>query len=387
MITKRKVCVVTGTRAEYGLLSRLIKLLQDDSDLTLQLVVTNMHLSPLYGNTYKEIEADGFVIDKKVDILKFDNSNLGVAQSTGLGVIEFSKAFDELKPDLLLILGDRYEMLAVATAALFLKIPIAHLHGGELTEGVIDDVIRHTITKMSHLHFTSTEEYRNRVIQLGEQPDIVFNVGAIGIDNIRNSKLLSREEFENSISFKLGSPTFLVTYHPATLDRISSEFAFKELLSALDSFPKSTIIFTKPNSDADSNAISELIDGYICKHSDRCIAFDSLGHLRYLSALQYVNAVIGNSSSGILEVPSFGIPTVNIGDRQKGRIAASSVINCSVDKEDIAVTIVNALSLEFAMQCKNVINPYEQIDTVVNILQQIKMIDFRNLTKKRFYNL
>lgn len=386
-MNKRKICVVTGTRAEYGLLSRLMKMIQEDAELELQIIVTNMHLSPQYGNTYKEIEADGFRISKKIDILKFGNSNVGIAQSTGLAVSEFAKAFEELAPDLILILGDRYEMLAVATAALFIRIPIAHLHGGELTEGAIDDAIRHSITKMSHIHFTSTGAYRNRVIQLGECPDRVFNVGAIGIDNIKHSNFLSREEFEKSIDFKLGKLTFLVTYHPATLDSICSEAAVDNLLQALDRFPDATIIFTKPNSDADSDIISKMIDAYAIVNGDRCKVFTSLGHLRYLSALKYVDVVIGNSSSGILEVPSFGIPTVNIGNRQKGRIAAQSVLNCNVDSEDIANAISNAISLTKDRRLKDVENPYEKDETAATIMKTLKELELDDFIIKKFYDI
>lgn len=386
-MNRRKICVVTGTRAEYGLLSRLIKLIQNDNDLELQVIATNMHLSPLYGYTYKEIEADGINIDRKIDILKFDNTNLGIAQSTGLGVSEFAKAFKDLQPDLILILGDRYEMLAVVTAALFMKVPVAHLHGGEITEGAIDDSLRHSITKLSHLHFTSTEEYKNRVVQMGESPLSVFNVGAIGIDNIKHTTLLSRDEFEKSIGFKLDDLTFLVTYHPATLDCISSEVAMKNLLAALDNFPAAKIIFTKPNSDADSEIISEYIDNYVENNPKRCISFISLGYLRYLSSLKYVDVVIGNSSSGILEVPSFKIPTVNIGNRQKGRIAASSVLNCGTSTEEIVGSIKKALLIRENEQTLGTLNPYEKEDTADLILQRLKKVDLQNLLVKKFYDI
>jgi UDP-N-acetylglucosamine 2-epimerase (non-hydrolysing)/GDP/UDP-N,N'-diacetylbacillosamine 2-epimerase (hydrolysing) len=386
-MNRRKICVVTGTRAEYGLLSRLIKLIQNDNDLELQVIATNMHLSPLYGYTYKEIEADGINIDRKIDILKFDNTNLGIAQSTGLGVSEFAKAFKDLQPDLILILGDRYEMLAVVTAALFMKVPVAHLHGGEITEGAIDDSLRHSITKLSHLHFTSTEEYKNRVVQMGESPLSVFNVGAIGIDNIKHTTLLSRDEFEKSIGFKLDDLTFLVTYHPATLDCISSEVAMKNLLAALDNFPAAKIIFTKPNSDADSEIISEYIDNYVENNPKRCISFISLGYLRYLSSLKYVDVVIGNSSSGILEVPSFKIPTVNIGNRQKGRIAASSVLNCGTSTEEIVGSIKKALLIRENEPTLGTLNPYEKEDTADLILQRLKKVDLQNLLVKKFYDI
>ncbi len=384
---RKKVCVVTGTRAEYGLLCRLMKMVKEDPTLELQTIATNMHLSSKYGNTYREIEADGFNIDKKIDILKFDNSSLGIAQTTGLGVIEFSKALNELAPDLILILGDRYEIFAVCAAALFLKIPIAHLHGGELTEGAIDDSIRHSITKMSHLHFTSTEEYRQRVIQLGESPDRVFNVGAIGIDNIKHLDLLTKDDFEKSIDLKIGNPTFLVTYHPATLDKINSEEAIKILLLALDKFSDAKILFTKPNSDSDSDVISQMIDKYALERNDRCKVFISLGYLRYLSALKYVNVVIGNSSSGIIEVPSFGIPSVNIGNRQKGRIAADSVINCNVNVKEISESICKALFFHNEETFKNGKNPYEKDDTAAAVFEIIRDFNLSEINSKKFYDI
>lgn len=383
----RKICVITGSRAEYGLISRLMKAINELPELILQTVVTNMHLSPLYGNTYKEIENDGFIIDRKVDILKFNNSNLGIAQTTGLATQEFSKVLDELSPDIILILGDRFEMLAVASAALFLKIPVAHIHGGEITQGAIDDAIRHAITKMSHLHFTSTETYRKRVIQMGENPDDVFNVGAIGLDNINKIKLLFKEELEKSIEFKIGTPTFLITYHPATLDTMTSEEAISNLLNALDCFPRARFIFTMPNSDADSEIIGNMIKEFAIKRKDRCKVYSSLGYVRYLSALKFVDIVVGNSSSGIIEVPSFGIPTVNIGSRQKGRIAAKSVIHCGVIKEEICNAINKALSKESISFAKDIKNPYQKLGTVNSIIEILKSVKLENLCEKKFFDL
>ena len=315
----RKICVVTGSRAEYGLLSRLMHMIQMDSALKLQIIVTNMHLSPEFGLTYREIEKDGFCIDKKVEMMLSSDTSNATTKSVGLAIIGFADAYEDLQPDLLLVLGDRYEILAAVTAALFYKIPVAHLHGGEVTEGAYDDAIRHAITKMSHLHFTSTEEYRQRVIQLGEAPERVFYVGAIGIDNIWHIELLSKESLENSLSFLLNGKTLLLTYHPVTLDREDAERQFRNLLSVLESRKDLRIIFTLPNSDTGGRVIIPMIHDFVERHTDRSIAFTSLGQIRYLSALQYITAVVGNSSSGILEVPSFGKPTLNIGRRQKGR--------------------------------------------------------------------
>ncbi|MDR3246392.1 MAG: UDP-N-acetylglucosamine 2-epimerase, partial [Prevotellaceae bacterium] len=340
----RKICVVTGTRAEYGLLSNLMRLIADDSDLQLQIIATNMHLSPEFGLTYKEIEADGFVINKKVQMLLSADTANATVKSMGLATIGFADALEELNPDLMLVLGDRYEILSAVTSALIYKIPVAHLHGGEITEGAYDDAIRHAITKMSHLHFTSTEEYRNRVIQLGESPDRVFNVGAIGIDNIRKTNRLSKEELEQSINFKLGDKSLLVTFHPVTLENATAKEQCQNLLSVLSEYNDYKIIFTQPNSDTDGRIIIQLINEYVESHSNQSIVFTSLGKVRYLSALKYITAVVGNSSSGIVEVPSFGIPTLNIGNRQKGRIAPESVINCGTSLTEISDGMKKLLS-------------------------------------------
>ena len=317
-----KICVVTGSRAEYGLLSRLMQMIQEDSGLKLQVIATNMHLSPEFGLTYQEIEKDGFFINKKVEMLLSSDTANGTAKSVGLATIGFADAYEDLKPDLLLVLGDRYEILSAVTTALFYKIPVAHLHGGEITEGAYDDAIRHAITKMSHLHFTSTEEYRKRVIQLGENPERVFNVGAIGIDNIKHLKLLSRDVLERELQFLLKEQTILVTYHPVTLDENDTRMQFQCLLNVLNDRQDIRIIFTLPNSDTGGRVIIPMIQDFVKCNKDRAIAFASLGSLRYLSVLRCVSAVVGNSSSGIIEAPSFGIPTLNIGNRQKGRIVA-----------------------------------------------------------------
>lgn len=381
----RKICVVTGSRAEYGILRTLMQAIKDDSDLELQVVATNQHLSKLQGETYKEIERDGFTIDYKVFMAADDapdNANTTV-KAIGRGISGFADAFDALKPDLLLILGDRYEMLAVASAALIYKIPIAHLHGGEITEGAFDDAIRHAITKMSHLHFTSTGAYRQRVIQLGEQPDRVFNVGALGVENVMKTASMSKEELEDSLHFELTSRCILCTYHPVTLSQMSSEQQVVNLLQALDKFKDFHVIFTYSNSDTDSQIIIQRIQEYVDKNPDRCMFIPSLGQRRYFSALRYMKAVVGNSSSGIIEVPSFGIPTLDIGDRQKGRIAADSVIHCGYSAEEIR----EGLKKVVAFGHKTIDNPYYKEGTCNAILKVIKTYPLENLVQKHFYDI
>ena len=383
----RKICVVTGSRAEYGLLSRLMRLIKEDAEMTLQIIVTNMHLSPEFGLTYKEIEKDGFRIDKKVEMLLSSDTANATTKSVGLATIGFADAYEDLQPDLLLVLGDRFEILAAVTAALFFKIPVAHLHGGEITEGAYDDAIRHAITKMSHLHFASTEDYRSRVIQLGEDPSRVYNVGAIGIDNIKHLQLMSRHELEVSLNFKLGEQCVLVTFHPATLGSKSSKEQTQNLLQALKSIDNLRIVFTFPNSDADSRIIMRLINQFVEENNDRSILYPSLGQTRYLSALQFVDAVIGNSSSGIIEVPTFGIPTLNIGDRQKGRSKAKSTLDCDVSFEEILKKLKVVLSTEFKESCKKTKNPYEIENTAQEIYSIIRNYPLGSLIQKRFYNI
>ena len=382
-----KICVVTGSRAEYGLLSRLMQMIQEDSGLKLQVIATNMHLSPEFGLTYQEIEKDGFFINKKVEMLLSSDTANGTAKSVGLATIGFADAYEDLKPDLLLVLGDRYEILSAVTTALFYKIPVAHLHGGEITEGAYDDAIRHAITKMSHLHFTSTEEYRKRVIQLGENPERVFNVGAIGIDNIKHLKLLSRDVLERELQFLLKEQTILVTYHPVTLDENDTRMQFQCLLNVLNDRQDIRIIFTLPNSDTGGRVIIPMIQDFVKCNKDRAIAFASLGSLRYLSVLRCVSAVVGNSSSGIIEAPSFGIPTLNIGTRQKGRIVARSVLQCEISEQAIRAGLEIVLANSFLQLARNVINPYEQKNTAVKIRDVLKTYPLSPVIQKTFYNL
>lgn len=383
----RKICVITGSRAEYGLLSRLMKAIREDVDLVLQVIATNMHLSPEFGLTYKEIEKDGFRIDKKVEMLLSSDTANATTKSVGLATIGFADAYEDLRPDLIVVLGDRYEILAAVTAALFYRIPVAHLHGGEITEGAYDDAIRHAITKMSHLHFTSTDAYRTRVIQLGEDPERVFNVGALGIENIQNFSLLSQADLEAELGWQLGEKSLLVTFHPVTLEHATAALQCRQLLSALDQFPEYKILFTYPNSDTDGRVIIKIFQEYIQKNPERCIGFPSLGYLRYLSALQFVNAVVGNSSSGILEVPSFGIPTLDIGNRQKGRIAASSVLHCGIEKDEIVVGLQKILSTTFQKTAKQTKNPYQQEGSKEKILKVLKTFPLDRLIQKSFYNI
>lgn len=386
-MTKRKICVVTGTRAEYGLLYWLMKEIQADPELQLQTIVTGMHLSPEFGLTYKVMEVDGFPIDEKVEMLLSSDTPVGIAKSLGLATIGFADALERLQPDVMVVLGDRYEILAAAQAALVARIPIAHLHGGELTEGAVDEAIRHAVTKMSHLHYTAAEAYRERVIRLGEAPERVLNFGAPGLDNIVRLPLLSREAFEESIGFKLGEVNFLVTYHPATLAAGGSEAAMTELITALDSFPEAKILFTKPNSDADSRIIGQLIDAYAAEQGDRVFVATSLGQLRYLSAIRHCDAVIGNSSSGLYEVPLFKKPTVNIGDRQRGRLRPASVIDCGEGTDDIMQAIRQALSPSFQAQLAEVTSPFGAGDASVKIKEHLKQANLDGIVMKTFYEV
>ncbi len=378
----KKICIVTGTRAEWGLLSSLAKLLRDDPGIELQIVVTNMHLEERYGMTCHEIEEQGFTIDYRVPMHAESDDRRAIVQSIGRAMSGFADAYEALSPDLLVVLGDRYELIAAVSAALLFKIPVAHLHGGEITEGAYDDAIRHAITKMSHLHFTSTEVYRQRVIQMGEHPDTVFNVGAIGVDNMKTLPLWSREETERSLGgFTLDRDTALVTYHPVTLSDESAAVQIETLLEALDAVTKLRVIFTMPNSDTDNWAIAEAIGRWCERNADRAVCFTSLGQMRYLSVLQYIGMVVGNSSSGVIEVPSFNIPTLDIGDRQKGRIAAESVHHCSLNKNEIEANILLLLKRGSGMQ---VSNPYDKPGTARAIFEIIKQSKF--LLQKHFYD-
>ena len=331
---QRKICVITSSRADYGLLRLILKGIDTDSDLILQLVATGMHLSLKYGDTCQEILTDGFVIDMKIDTLVGENDARGVSESIGLGVSKFAVALEELRPDLVLVLGDRFEIFAAVIAAHVALIPVAHIHGGELTEGAIDDAFRHSITKMSQLHFVSTQEYANRVIQLGEQPGSVFVTGGLGVDAISQLELLSKSELESILNFKFGEKNLLITLHPVTLELAAADKQINELLAALDQLPDINYIFTSPNADPGSNYISHAIEKFVATHENSSF-YASLGQLNYFSCIQFVDGVVGNSSSGILEIPTFRKGTINVGDRQQGRVQAKSVINCEPDVESI----------------------------------------------------
>lgn len=383
----RKICVVTGTRAEYGLLSRLMRLIDESADCQLQVIATNMHLLPEYGNTYQEIERDGFHIDAKVPMKKLSDDVYGVIDSMAEEMKGMNEVFFQLNPDMVVILGDRYEMLVTATVAMLQRIPIGHLHGGEISEGAIDDSIRHAITKMSYLHFTSTEEYRRRVIQLGEHPNRVFYVGAIGVENLKTIPLLSKQDLEDSLNFTFDRETILVTYHPVTLGNRLPKDEIDDFLSALGAFPRLKVLFTMPNSDQGGDIIRQTIDTYCLMHPNRCKCYSSLGLKRYLSALQYVEAVVGNSSSGILEVPSAHIPTLNIGDRQKGRVHGNSVLDCASDKESIVKGLAMVLSSSFKEVALKTFNPYEKANTAQSVFDVISTYPLDKLKQKSFYNL
>lgn len=384
---KRKICIVTGSRAEYGLLRPLLKEVSVDPELTLQLVVTGMHLSEEFGSTYKEIESDGFNIDEKIDIGLHSDTPTGIAESMGLAMSGFAKAYERVRPDIVVVLGDRFEIFIAAAAATVSRCHIAHLHGGERTEGVIDEVFRHSITKMSHLHFASTEEYRRRIIQLGEDPSRVFNVGAIGLDNIRDLKLLAKEELEDQLNTKFNKHNLLVTFHPVTLEDNTSGEQFQILLDVLNGLKDTNIIFTKSNADTGGRAINNMIDEYVLNNSENTLSFASMGQLLYLSTLQFVDAMAGNSSSGIIEAPSFKIGTINIGDRQKGRIKAESIINCQPLKDDINRAFQKLYSKEFQKILKNVENPYGTGGAAKKIKEILKKYDLCDTLKKNFYDI
>ncbi|MBN2832942.1 MAG: UDP-N-acetylglucosamine 2-epimerase (hydrolyzing), partial [Campylobacterales bacterium] len=368
------------------LLYWLMKAIEADADLALQLIVTGMHLSPEFGLTYKEIEKE-FKIDKKIEMLLSSDTPVGISKSMGLAQISFAEAYEELKPDMLIVLGDRYEIFSATSAAMIARIPIVHLHGGETTEGAFDESIRHCITKMSHLHFTATEAYRKRVIQLGEAPSRVFNVGGMGIENIKRLQLLSKDAFEQAIDFKLNTKNLLVTFHPVTLENATAQEQFQVLLHALDGLKDTHLIFTKANSDTNGRVINQMIDAYVSHNTHKAIGFTSLGQVRYLSALQFMDAVVGNSSSGLAEAPSFNIGTINIGDRQKGRIKASSVIDCEPTIEGIENALEKLYSPTFQEVLKQVENPYGDGCASEKIVEILKVVELAKSLKKTFYDL
>lgn len=379
----RKVCVITGTRADYGLLRWVMQGIKDAPELELQVMVCGMHLSPEFGLTYRDIEADGFRIDRRVELLTSSDTGVGMAKSMGLGLIGFADALAELRPNIVVVLGDRFEIHAAVSAALVARIPVAHLHGGELTLGAIDDALRHSITKMSHLHFVATEDYLRRVIQLGEQPDRVFMVGGLGIDSIVRLDLLGRAELEAALDFRFRPRNLLITFHPETLDSSSPAGQLAELLAALDGLPDTGLIFTMPNADAGGRQLISMIEDYVSRNGN-AKAFTSLGEIRYLSCIAQVDAVVGNSSSGLLEVPSFRKGTVNIGDRQGGRIQAASVINCPANHQDIALALQQVYSTEFQASLAHVRNPYGDGGASEKVVQVLRTHSLDGVVKKVF---
>ncbi|MCD4722127.1 MAG: UDP-N-acetylglucosamine 2-epimerase [Desulfobacula sp.] len=384
----KKICIFTGTRAEYGLLQPLMAEIKNDSALCMTILVSGMHLSSEFGMTYRLIEEDGFTIDEKIEILLSSDSSTGLCKSMGLGIIEYAGALERLDPELLVVLGDRFEAFSVVTAALVRNIPVAHIHGGEVTVGAMDDAFRHAITKMSHLHFTCSEEYKKRVIQLGEHPDRVFNVGGLGTENIRKIQLMAEDEVKKKIGLLTRDAYFLVTFHPVTLETYKTKAQFEQLLSALmDSrFKDFKIIITKANADTNGRMINQMIDVFVKENKKQVISFSTMGQLKYLSAMKYAAAVIGNSSSGILEAPAFKIPVVNVGKRQQGRINAENVINCVCRKNDIIFSIEKAISKAFNESIKSMTNPFEQPETATTIKNIIKNFDLSGITLKEFYD-
>ena len=381
----RRICVVTGTRAEYGLLRNVLRGVADAPGAELQLIATGMHLSPEFGLTWHEIEADGFVIDTRVEMLLSADTATGVTKAMGLGLIGFADAFERLRPDIVVLLGDRFEIFAAAAAALIAGIPIAHLHGGETTEGAFDEALRHSVTKMAHLHFVAAEPYRRRVVQLGEDPARVFLVGGLGVDAILGLDLLDRTALEASLGFELGDKNLLVTFHPATLEG-GAAVQMRELLAALEARSDAVLIFTMPNADNGGRELISMVEDFVANHAN-AHGFTSLGQLRYLSCLQFVDGVVGNSSSGLAEAPSFRIGTVNIGDRQRGRLKAGSVIDCEPRRRDIEAALDELYSPAFRAKLASVENPYGQGGASARIVQVLRDHPLDGLLKKQFFDL
>ena len=384
----RRICVVTGTRAEYGLLRSLMKEAEQDIQVELQIIATGMHLAPEFGLTYREIEQDGFHIDRKIEMLLSSDTGVGLAKSMGLGIIGFADAFAELKPDILVVLGDRFEILGAVQAALVARIPVAHICGGETTEGAIDESIRHAVTKLSHLHFPSTQTYARRIVQLGEEPSRVHCFGSISLDNLGNFQLLSRQELERQLGLRLGAPSFLITYHPVTLDEDPAA-GLGPLLEALEAIPDATLVFTKPNADTGGRGIIQRLEAFVEGHRDRAHLFTSLGSLRYLSLVCHIDLVIGNSSSALIEVPALGKPSVDIGDRQRGRLRGPSVLHCQPQVAMIQAAIHTALAPSFVPMLDPSLSPYAGGKGLVSaqILDTLKQANLHGLLQKQFHDL
>ena len=382
----RRVCVVTGTRAEYGLLRSLMEDIRGSADLQLQVVAAGMHLAPEFGCTYREIEQDGFTIDRKIELLLSSDTSVGISKSIGLGLVGFADALQQLAPDIVVVLGDRFEILAAAVAATIARIPIAHIHGGEASEGAFDESLRHSITKMSHLHFVAAEGYRRRVIQLGEQPERVFLVGGMGVDSICRLKLLDRRELESALGFELEQRNLLITFHPVTLERATAGDQMEELLAAVAPLSRTNLIFTMPNADTDGRVLIELINRFVATHPN-ARSYTSLGQVRYLSCMKHVDAVVGNSSSGLTEAPSFCKGTINIGDRQRGRLKAVSVIDCEPERAAIAAAIAKLYSTQFQSMLATVKNPYGEGGASERIAHVLATTGLDGILKKHFHDL
>ena len=382
----RKICVVTGSRADYGLLRSVMQGIKNDPNLIIQVIATGMHLSPTFGLTYKEIESDGFFIDEKVEVITEIDTPEEISQSIAKGITGCAKAFNRLEPDLILLLGDRYEIFSAAIAAHVALIPIAHIHGGELTGGALDEAFRHSISKMSSLHFVAAEEYKKRLIQLGENPKKIYLAGGLGVDSIKKHKLLNKHELENKLNIKFLDKSLLITFHPVTLDIESSEFQFKELLKALLNFKDTTLIFTMPNADTGGRKLINMVEEFVIENKN-AKAFTSLGQLLYFSCILNMDGVVGNSSSGIIEVPSFKKATVNIGDRQLGRLQAESIINCKPLKKDILNAIEKLYSSSFQTLLDRVTNPYSGTGVNEKIIEVLGAISLDGIIKKDFYDL
>ena len=385
---RRKICVVTGTRAEYGLLYWLMKGIDVDPELELQIIATGMHLSPEFGNTYRQIEKDGFVITRKVDMLLSSDSEVGISKSMGLGMIGFADAFSDLQPDLVVVLGDRFEIFSAVSAAMIAKNPVAHIHGGEATEGLIDESIRHSITKMSHIHFPSTKKYAERIGQMGENPEDIFCYGAPGLDNIHKLKLLNREQLARDLDLPTKKQWALVTYHPETLEKDKAKIHIKAILESIKELADIFWIFTSPNADTEGRVIKKAIENHVRHNSKNSKLFNSLGQLRYLSLLKNSIVMVGNSSSGIIEAPSFSLPVINIGNRQQGRIKAENVIDIfDCEKAEIITVIKKAISKEFKDSINKIENPYGDGNTSDKIIEVLKTYSLPDILKKKFHDL
>ncbi len=384
---KRKICVYSSTRADYSLLRGLLRAIEVTPKLQLQLLASGMHLSPEFGMTLQEIQADGFQPDETVEILMSGDTPTAVCKSMGLAMMGYGEALKRLKPDMVVVLGDRFETFCMAGAVQVCRIPLAHIHGGETTEGAIDEAFRHAITKLSHLHFASCEAYRRRIIQLGEAPDRVFNVGALGVENLHRTELLDRKGLGESLGFNLKAPYFLLTFHPVTLEESTAHVQFQAILDAVAAYPDIHLIFTKANADTDGRIISRMMEDFVRQHPQRCLALASMGSTKYLSAVKYASAVIGNSSSGIIEAPSLKVPTINIGDRQKGRIQAESILNCLPESQAIRNALAQALSQPFQEKMKTITNPYDRPGTISTIAALLEKTDISGILKKKFHDI